>query len=127
MQYKVYFGTDIAHRPISFEISSLFLLGELRKMFRYKSGPTSGRNFRSGISVPLLKFLYACSVFRSNFVLFISNLIERSSFVSLLFGFCLLSVVKPTFCVSLNAQTLTSNNEELLLSEVSEYESSLNP
>jgi len=34
-------------------------------------------------------------------------------------------VVKSTFCVLFTAQTLTSYNEELLLSELSEYESSL--
>ena len=33
-------------------------------------------------------------------------------------------MVKSTFCVSINAEKLTSCNEELLLSEMSEYESS---
>ena len=35
-------------------------------------------------------------------------------------------MIKSTFCVPFNTQTLTSCNEELLLSELSEYESPLN-
>ena len=47
--------------------------------------------------------------------------------LSLLFDFLFsLSMVKSTFCVSFSAETLTSCSEELSLSEVSHYESSLN-
>jgi hypothetical protein len=48
-------------------------------------------------------------------------------FPFLLFGFIFsLCMVKSTFSVPFNAQTLTSCSEELFLSEMSEYESSLN-
>ena len=45
-----------------------FLLGEIRKIFQSTRGPTKGLIFHSGTSVPPLKFLYVCPVFRSNLV-----------------------------------------------------------
>ena len=48
-----------------------FLLGEIRKIFQSTRVPTRWLIFHSVTSVPLLKFLYLCPVFRSNLVLFI--------------------------------------------------------
>ena len=54
----------------------VFPVHRIYKNISIYNWPRKGRVFRSGISVPLLKFLYACSVFRSNVVLFLSNLVE---------------------------------------------------
>ena len=43
------------------------------KIFQSESGPTRGRIVRLGTSVAILKFLYACSVFCSNLVSYLSQ------------------------------------------------------
>ena len=48
-----------------------FVVGEIQNIFQSTSGLTRGRNFLSGTSEDLLKFLYVCPVFRSNLVLFL--------------------------------------------------------
>jgi hypothetical protein len=77
--------------------------------------------------VPLLKVLYVCSVFCSDLVLLIFHSDGTAVFQFLLFCFMFsFSVVKSELCGSFNAETLNPSNEESLLSEVSELESSRN-
>ena len=84
-----------------------------------------GAIFCSGTGVFLLKVLYVCLVFCSDLVLFIFS-DGTAVFLFLLFIFLFsFSVVKSILCVSFSADTVTSSNEELLLSEMSELESSL--
>jgi hypothetical protein len=108
----------ISQRPVCFENIKSFLLKELKKK-TFQS--TRGTNFHAGISVPPLKDLYACPAFRSILVQLISHSDGTALFLFLLFGFLFsFSMVKSVVCGSFNAETLTSSNEELLLSEMSE-------
>ena len=89
--------------------------------FIVQAAPQGGSTFHSGISVPLLTVLFSCPAFRSNLVSFLFHSEGTALFLLMFFGFLLSSsVVKSVFCGSLNAETLTSSNEELLLSDASE-------
>ena len=103
------------------------LLGEIRKIFQSKCDPRRGRNFHSGTSVPPLKFLYVWPVFRNKLGSFIFHSDWKVLFLFLLFDFLFsFPMVNSTFRVSFNTQTLTSCNEKLFLSKLSQYESTLN-
>jgi hypothetical protein len=67
MQYEVSFGSDIAHRPIYFEISSVSWSEELGKYFFLQVAPQEGVS-----SVQVIQYFFkvsVCPVFRSNLVL----------------------------------------------------------
>jgi hypothetical protein len=103
------------------KITCLSCSGNLEKHFSLQLAPKYGLIFRSGISVPTLKDLYAYPVFRCILVLFLFYSDGTTLSLFLFFGFLFsFSVVKSIFCGSFNAETLISSDEELLLSEVSE-------
>jgi hypothetical protein len=93
----------------------------LEEHFSLPVAPQWGRIFRSGISEPLLKNLYACPVLRGKLVSFLFHSDGTAFCLFLLFGFLLtFSVVRSILYSSFNAETLTLSNEELFLTEVSE-------
>jgi hypothetical protein len=67
MQYELPFGSDIAHRPVSFEISSVCWSEELGKYFFLKVAPQGDVS-----SAQVFGYLFkisVCPVFHSNLVL----------------------------------------------------------
>jgi hypothetical protein len=67
MQYEVSFGSDIAHRSISFEISSVFWSEELEKYFYLQVAPQGDLS-----SAQVFGYLFkvsVCPVFLSDLVL----------------------------------------------------------
>ena len=92
-----------------------------KKTFQSIRGPTWGTIFRSRISVTLSKVLYMCPVLRNKLVLFIFYSDGTAVYLFLLFrALFSFSVVKSVLCGTFSADTVTSSNEELLLSEVSQ-------
>jgi hypothetical protein len=109
------------------ELSRISPSDKLEKKNSLYQWPHKGNLFRSGTSVPLLKVLYVCPVLRRELVLCLFHSEGTADSLFLLFGFFLsFSVFKSIICGSFSADTLTSSNKDLLLSEVSEEESSLN-
>ena len=109
------------------EISRLYCSENFEEHFTLQVAPQGGSIFRSGISVPLWKVLYACAVFRSNLVLFLFHSEGAALYLFLLFGFLFSSSLGQIYILwFIQAETSTSSNEELWSSDVSEYESSFN-
>jgi len=79
-----------------------------------------GTIFRSGISVLRLNFLYVCPVFRSDFILFVFHSDVTSVFCGFSTSYFLSLFVKICVIFSFKADTLTSTNDELLLTELFE-------
>ena len=77
-------GTDNSQWRIYFENIKSFPLGELRKSFLSTSSP---QGWSWDISAHLLKFQFACAVFRSNLVLFLLQSDGKVLFILLPFGF----------------------------------------
>jgi hypothetical protein len=114
-------GIDTYQRPVCFENIKPSCSENLKRHFILQVAPQWERIFRSGISEPLLKDLYACPVLRGKLISFLFHSDGMAFCLFLLFGFLLsFSVVRSIFYSSFSAETLTLSNEELFLSEVSE-------
>ena len=66
---------------------------ELRKIFQYTSEQTQEFILRSDTSVPILKFLFVCPVFRSNLVTFLYHTNSMVMFLSCCSVSCFLSLL----------------------------------
>jgi len=92
-----------------------------KKNFSVYKWSHKGTIICSFISVPILKVLYVCPVFRSNLVLFIFHSDVTAVFIFCCSASCFLYLWwKSIYYISFTADMLTSSNEELLLSEVSQ-------